>query len=972
MKKNLMEGALKKGKEIEVERTALEEERDQLQKDLKNSEAIIESETKNENNLLAKKNLAAEKEASNLAIAEQENAVKQDIKKTFEEEQKKKDNAEINIKLKSIGLSEDHFKDNLDWQDFSKAEKLLIIEQASQNTLSHVRELGEKRFAEENTIQRSWNPSKWKWSVVRKTWNNLGKSYWISKAEKDVLREVEQGKIKPDEKVLNTLIERQSDLGLEVIEKDGRAFIEFAKGNENLSKEQKIIMDRYNQTANNFAQLPDSWKNERSAKSTDKMFSGEKNHEKYEGVKAEYEKEKAILIKDLVNQYEASGMSKTEAKEKVMLDIKDKDYVISMLQFTNTNPDAFEELEKIRTESSWGRLVNNENIWRAGYMAAGYTSRKVFMGTVGWLTAPITAGVIGGIRGRRKANENIDKTFNEGRKEETFLERREAGKKGLFDNKNEGQGAWSYVLQGEKVNTKEVAAFIDADSQKQRIDNLVNKIDNAKNDSEKASLMVQLEARLHYIELKQSQGLVNYGKENPTAVNYELFKTMSEAYVASTTIDNLGIPLTREMNEDLRERDALLASVMARNEAAFGEKIASHKNAEMLRGAVVGAGFATLGGLIREWMHGNHIQTVIAPAGATSHGVDAISGPDLKHIEHIVEHAKVEAVADHGQGAISTLRELQHNLKTEYPDLSKAPESVKHILNTDAHKLAQEYGMYKPGNDAESAFLKSGDKFTVDETGNVKFGNNLLEKGNEIKVDHAYEGKMFDSDHSGEVHESLKIPEQVDPVTGKPLHEIIQNQGEQINPENGQYYQDYINHQVNPENGNLANGADGQPINPEDGQYYHDYKNSTSDNLDKHNIDEHQNGNTEKGVDTSHTNNETHQQTNTPVHELSNKELRQIHRIQNHNIDKIYPNEYDDRIWHTARHMNANELYNFKPNDIADEYKPLYNYLHKLNEVTGIKPFSGDILHAPETNEQFINEAIKTAAKMNKLNEVKL
>ncbi len=133
--------------------------------------------------------------------------------------------------------------------------------------------------------------------------------------------------------------------------------------------------------------------------------------------------------------------------------------------------------------------------------------------------------------------------------------------------------------------------------------------------------------------------------------------------------------------------------------------------------------------------------------GISHAAVDATSGPA---VPHFISHGTVEATADHGQGAISTIKELQHNLKVEYGNnIENAPASVKHILNTDAHKLAQEYGMYKPGQDAESVLIKSGEKFTVDGNGNVKFENTLLEKGSDLKGSATYEGRMVDTDHSG-------------------------------------------------------------------------------------------------------------------------------------------------------------------------------------------------------------------------------
>ncbi|MFA7000356.1 MAG: hypothetical protein WC241_04570 [Candidatus Paceibacterota bacterium] len=170
----------------------------------------------------------------------------------------------------------------------------------------------------------------------------------------------------------------------------------------------------------------------------------------------------------------------------------------------------------------------------------------------------------------------------------------------------------------------------------------------------------------------------------------------------------------------------------------------------------------------------------------------------LKLHENIV-HTNVEATALHGKGAIATLRELQHNLKVEYGnDLDNAPASVKHILNTDAHKLAEEYGMYKPGQDAESAFIKSGSSFKVDANGNVTYHevgvktDINLEKGTDIKVNTQYAGKMFDSDHSGietnpdntptTLPDQYKLPPQVNPVTGEPENVIIDKPHTEIPP----------------------------------------------------------------------------------------------------------------------------------------------------------------------------------------------
>lgn len=789
-------------KDLEARKKAIEETTKVLGKTFEEAERMVNGETaeavvvektpekvaKPTPEVKIDKTKTAKVEKTAKADKEKVKAVSKDIKANFEKEEKEKEIIFINDKLKKIGLSNTEMEENKAWQDFSKAEKFLIIEQASQSILSHTKELGEKRFNEKNTIKTSWNPLNMRLSVAPKIWHKLFKSVWISKEEKDVLKEVEKGEVKPEAQTLNDLVERQADLKLNIVEKDGKAFIEFTKAEEDISPEAKIIIDKYNQAANDFSKLPDSWKTERAAKSTDKLFTT-KNHEKYENAKASFEEARASFIENKAKEYEKNSLNKKESKQQAMNDAKDIDKNIAMLQFTNTNPDAMDELNKIRNESSWGRLVNNENIWRSGYIAAGATARAITHTTLGLLAAPLTAGVIGGIRARRKANENINTAFKEGTTEETFLERKEAGKKGLFDDKNKETGIFSKVMSGAKVNTKEVAAFVDADSQKQRIDSLINKINTAKTKKDKILLMLQLEDRVNYIELKEQQGLMNYGNKNPIAKNYELFKSLSEAYMVTTTIGGMNIRLTKEMKEDIAERDKLLQTIMSSNEDAFGEKMASYKNKEMLRGAAVAGGLAVLGQLI---MGAYHHDGANAAGHTNPNPSDTPEAKNVIEIEKgvpiikIIEHTTVTATADHGHGAIATLRELQHSLKAEYGnDLTHAPASVKHILETDVHKLAQEYGMYKPGQDAESAFIKSGSTFKVDGGGNLTYheggGHNdlLLEKGTDVKADHLYEGKMSDTDHSGSV-EGHKLPEQVDGNTGTPVDqhtgpEVIDN-----------------------------------------------------------------------------------------------------------------------------------------------------------------------------------------------------
>lgn len=282
-------------------------------------------------------------------------------------------------------------------------------------------------------------------------------------------------------------------------------------------------------------------------------------------------------------------------------------------------------------------------------------------------------------------------------------------------------------------------------------------------------------------------------------------------------------------------------------------------------------------------------------------------------------HSSIEAVADHGQGAISTLRELQHNLRAEYGNnLENTPESVKHILNTDPHKLAQEYGMYKPGQDAESAFIKSGSSFKVDNQGNLTYheagGHDvILEKGIDIKPSSTYEGKMFDSNHSGLQSEN-----------------IVDNKYElppQVNPETGKYHIENV-----------------------DKGLYHGQKTMLIDSQGDERI------------------------TTPPLAGLSTEDLHQVYTTFHENINHLFPTEKLMSAWHqilkTTPADRLMELYD--RGEIKPEFNPLIDHIKQLEDLTGFKPISESPINEAESITHFMNRAMEKIQLEGKLDEVKL
>lgn len=903
--------------------------------------------------LESEKNDLADKEKENIENTEEENSNEKEIKTVKDEVNDifdaitTKEQAEILAHaLKSSGLDGVNLASVPEWQTLSLGEKLLVAEQASQELLSKVKEIGEQKFREKNNIKFSYKPKDWRpLKLANKIKNNIIKAYWISQEEKNVIKDIEKGTISPTFEIVQNIIERTADMHLNVQEKNGRAVIVFMEQDNSLPENHKKLIEKYNKIANEYARMPDSWKNEKAAKSTDGFIK--KNYKHFMEVEKKYDEITDELLKMNTKKYEYSGLSQERAEEKAMLEMRENDFSLAILQYINTNPDAISEINKIKKELSISRLLNNENIWRGIYIGAGYTARNISIlaSTLGVFAAPLIGGTIGGIRARRKAKEKINEAFNRGRGVETFKERKESGKSASFDNKNKDRSFISKAITGKSIEAKEVGAFIDADHQIEKIDNLLLKIDRAKTSIERAKFKDELSTRIDYIEDKHGDGLINYGTKNAIYLNYQLLKKLS---YAETQLNALDLMDDKDVIAIRERRNNLLEVIMAKNEISLSDKQMKFSNEETARGILLGASFSILGWKIREWFNGDSesINEVIK----NSNEVDTVSGADTGNvkpgasfedntnlntengtgakIDNAVKHESVQATADNGQGAIPTIRELQNNLKLEYKDsLDNAPASVKHILETDPNKLAQEFGMYKPGEDAESLLIKSGSYFKVDSSGNLSFhdidANNdiVLLKGNEIKVDSPIEGKMFDSD-------SPKIETEINNTSDENIISATDTEKElastQVAPET-----------IDANNSSLrVKTMEENIVDSNDSDLY---------------------------VRPSEINIDILQPT-----EL--KELKENY------LHSIFPTKKLMRSWENINdNMSAQKLIILSNNEKLDSaYEPLNLYVKKLQELSGLNPYSATELLPPESISDFIDRAYEKINQIGRLDEVKI
>ena len=545
---------------------------------------------------------------------------------------------------------------------------------------------------------------------------------------------------------------------------------------EGCTPEEREVVYRFNTIANKFREMPYEWGQEGKS-----ILGG--NKRKYEKVRSEYEKVRSEILNIKAKRESPDG------KAGAVLEVSEIDSTLKMEQLLNTHPEfekEFENLsnvagnsEKLKTAGRFINTILGKNWTNRGLIMIGAGIRVGAKGAVlaskmtgmTALIAPIAGGMLGSIRGGIKGVDIIKEKEKQAR-------------------------------YGKEDKEVEIQKTQDAENLAERMETMILALENASSEEKRKDYLDQIKRRIEYTKGKIEQGLVNFGDAKSALGNqYNLIDSLNRAMIVSSSLEET----TR------KDIDQRLNTFLINKKEVVDEAQAKFIKKQMVKGALIGAGFATFGYLARwageemGWWDGvpkgkvaedltsttsivgtqdiinaeNEItpprlgqaidNTYVKKPNFEQSGLrDIIANNPVKTTEIIdptapeqvpnVSHTSIEATVDKGQGAIRTIEKLQGKLQEEYGgDISKAPASVQHILNTKADKLAMEYEMFKPGQDAESAMFKMGAKFSVDENGNLTYQEGvgketiLLEKGNELKASDTYEGKMFDSDRSGSV-----------------------------------------------------------------------------------------------------------------------------------------------------------------------------------------------------------------------------
>ena len=262
-----------------------------------------------------------------------------------------------------------------------------------------------------------------------------------------------------------------------------------------------------------------------------------------------------------------------------MLEMLQIDNALQMEQLLNTHPEVEKTLDEFEKSAggkemvksagnflqtiTGGKNLTNKLLFvggfsaRMGVRAASAASSMTGLGAIGSVAV---GGVIGGLRGRMRAKE-------------TLTERQKNAR------------------HGQKDESKEAINTVDAENLSKRLQATVDACrETAVGSPEDAKLLDQIKRRITYTQDKIEAGLVNFGDAKSALVNqFILVNSLNEALVISASLEET----TRK---DIDDR---LTQFLEYRK----EKIDDAQNAfikkQMLKGAAMGAGFATLGYTLR-------------------------------------------------------------------------------------------------------------------------------------------------------------------------------------------------------------------------------------------------------------------------------------------------------------------------------------------------------------------------------------
>ena len=556
-------------------------------------------------------------------------------KKNNEKTEKVKDSEEgikkINNKLSGFSLSYDDLLKIDGFSDLSLGKKLMLVENFKQLVLGRIQDEARDAY-DENLKEKSW---------LGKIWQKASAAYQIRKLERMKAVEIRHGGIDIHKDILEELVRgAKISPDVEVLE-NGDFEVLYAEYLEDMTKSDRVIVDKFNKIANRFGRIPDDWKHNKNKK------------QQYESVENEYKEALSSLL---------ALRAKFFGEKDSLVYINKLNGSVRVNQFLTSHPDVDSALLDIRDNTMWQSAVFNVFTERGIYVGLGALTRTLSASFLGALGAPLAASFLGGLKAVDRAKKSIEE-----RKERLRKGGVSDDKKSEWANRIKGETSKQDIEKLNKERYLEGGGVVDADkllSSARYLAEKINRTDdeiwevikdrrsikNIKDitDDEKRSLIQKererlvesLKVRSYYIKRKIDEGRVNYGKDPK--------ERLSNIYDLSLVLGNMGASIeVSKNNDELLKR---LNKYLSFKDMKISEAQSDYIKKEVIKGVFLGASFAVAGRVLADVFLGDSADT--ARKESVYQGDSVVSDKDIIDLDNFEDNSERAKGFGKGEGGV--------------------------------------------------------------------------------------------------------------------------------------------------------------------------------------------------------------------------------------------------------------------------------------------------------------------------------
>ncbi len=280
---------------------------------------------------------------------------------------------------------------------------------------------------------------------------------------------------------------------------------------KHLTSENMAAIERFNAAADTYAKFPHEWGYETARPGFFERFKQDRRD--YNKAKAEYDAAREAMTSTFIAKF--AEREDKDPVQSAMIAMNKVDERMQLDQLFNTHPDAEDALLKVEDQSVIGAAAKEFWKKKGSFMVYGAAARAAAVAISGGVMLPVIALVGGGVGygiGQAEGKKLMKAKRTDGRMSEEDV--REEVEYAVFKKDENGKEIIDEKT-GEKVvervETRKIREFTDANFFVKRIDRLINKLEQSTDDAERELLEKKIAQTVALMKEKNERGMINFG-----------------------------------------------------------------------------------------------------------------------------------------------------------------------------------------------------------------------------------------------------------------------------------------------------------------------------------------------------------------------------------------------------------------------------------------------------------------------------